>query len=665
MNLFYLSIYLTKQLHDIESTFTFYLALISLFIHTQTVMPNVDFVISSEFHVDKGPSIVLLYPKDIPGLVLLPFFAELMIPDQIHKRLEDYTLFLLHKNFCTGEFQYKYITTESEADPFFVYTIVYNVEDDSVRRGSVIKALSIVTKLIYFKHFKPLLLIALDLYMRTGEESVLKELYEAINCKNLQVSEQKLSLVKRLLLTSILDLPLSDKIYLDETFRNRLLGIQASNDHLFIRKDLSHNSIISFNKMEIPIRVPILLLPDTIGDYLNPTDLNFKSNLIDILKASIATFHHNNEMTVYGSATPPIVVLINAMLTGKRVLFLSYDNSAGHIIDHVLVALKLFTGGGILTDVLTNYNVFPMVDVSKVDLLSECDSYLAGTINPFFKGNDSLWDLLYDLDANEFHILSKIAQPESTRCSIIAEDARFLSNLQLSLFNYNDDLTTIQLIIRRHLNELIRILLSQKNFVSSLPEHKQFTLLMDGVGYFWHSDATKLEEMSCYQSVTARFQELLFTGKFNYSLMLRKLSNELNLMIDLQHQLQKLHNVTQISGSGPRVNEQEIWFNILKYLISGKSVETFMLVTYLIPPHTSTSVSSSAHGGNLTIFDKNKGMELLLLGLFNADDRVKSNVLMIMKELQDNLLCGWCFNSFVASNCVYRIAYEDLSEMIM
>lgn len=628
-------------------------------------MPNVDFVISSEFHVDKGPSLVLLYPSDIPGLAQLSFFAELMIPDQIHKRSEDYTFFLLHKNFCTGEFQYKYSPTESEAEPYFVYTIVYNVEDESVRRGCVIKALSIVTRLIYFKHFKPLLLIALDLYMRNNDETVLKELYEAINCKNFQVSQQKLSLVKRLLLTSILDLPLSDKIYQDETFRNRLLGILTSNDHLFIRKDLSHNSIISFNKMEIPIRVPILLLPDTIGDYLNPTDLNFKSNLIDILKASLATFHHNNEMTVYGSATPPIVVLINAMLTGKRILFLSYESSAGHIIDHVLVALKLFSGGGILTDILTNYNIFPMVDVSKVDLLSECDSYLAGTINPFFKNNDSLWDLLYDLDANEFHILSKIAETESFKCSIIAEDARFLSSLQLSLFNYNDDLTTIQLIIRRHINELIRIILSQKNFVSSLPEHKQFTLLMDGVGYFWHSDATKLEEMSCYQSVTTRFQELLFAGKFNYTLMLRKLSNELNLMIDLQHQLQKLHSVTQLSKSGPKINEQEIWFNILKYLISGKSVETFMLVTYLMPPHTSTSVSSSMHGGNLTIFDKNKGMELLLLSLFNADDRVKSNVLMIMKELQDNLLCGWCFSSFVASNCVYRLAYEDLSEMIM
>lgn len=629
-------------------------------------MPNIDFVISSEFHVDKGPSIVLLFPNDIPGLPQLTFFAELMIPDQIHKRREDYTFFLLHKNFATGEFQYKYSATESEADPFFVYTIVNNVEDDTVRRGSVIKALSIVTRLVYFKHFKPLLLIALDLYIRTNDVGVLKDLFEAINRKDLRVSQQKQSAIKKLLVTSILDLPLNEKIYLDETFRNRLLGILSANNDLFIRKDLSYNSVVKFNNMDIPIKVPVLLLPDTIGDYFNPTDLNFKSNLINILKANLVTLHHNNEITVYGPATPPIVVLINALLTGKRILFVSYENSAGYIIDHILVTLKLITGGGILTDILTNYNVFPLVDVSKVDLLSECDSYLAGTINPFFKGNDSLWDLMYDLDANEFHISSKIAEVENAKCSIIAEDARFLSGLQLSLYNYNDDLTTVQLIIRRHINELARILLSQKNFVSSLPEHKQFTLLMDGVGYFWYSDLTKLEEMSCYQSVIAKFQKLLFAGKFNYTLMLPKLSNELNLMVDLQHHLQKLHSVASSARSGEvTVNEQEIWFNILKYLISGKSVEIFMLVTYLIPPNTSTSVSLSMHGGSLTIFDKNKGMELLILNLFHEDDRVKSNVLMILKELQDNLLCGWCFNSFKDSNFMYHLAFNELSNRLL
>lgn len=622
-------------------------------------MPNIHYLVTAEFHVDKGPSLIHQYPSELPGLAGLLFLPELMLPDQIHKREEDYTLFLLHRNLSTGCFQYKYDRAACESHPYFVYTLVNNVADLSVKRGLVIKSISIVTRLLYFKHFRPLLMICLDKYFSSNDEKCLAELYDAINCKNLNVSQVKQSVIKKLLITSILDLPLNDKLYFDESFRNKLLGIKEINEDLFIRKDLSYNSVVSFNNMNIPIKVPIISLPDTIGDYFNPTDINFKPNLLNILNARLASEYNNNEMTIYGLLTPPIIVLINAMLTGKKIIFLSYENSAGHIIDHVLLALKLITGGGILTGVLTNYNVFPMIDVSKIDLLTECDSFIAGTINPFFKSNDKLWDLLYDLDANEFYVSSQIDEPEYSKNSIIGEDAKFLSNLQHSLFNYNDDLTTIQFIFRRHINEIVRVLLSLKNFNSSLPEHKQATLLMDGVGYFWHSDTTKLLEMSCYQLISSKFQDKLYASMFNYSLMLPKLSNELNLMIDLQHHLQKLNN---LSNSTPqRINEREIWFNVLKYLISGKSLETFLLVTYLIPPNSSTSLqSSSSHGGSLTIFDKNKGIELLLINLFNADYQVKSNIVMILQELQDNFLCGWCLNNFLRSNYMYELAFDEL-----
>lgn len=626
-------------------------------------MLNIDYLITAEFHVDKGPLLIHQYPLELPGLQNLPFLPELMLPDQIHKRPEDYTLFLLHRNLSTGQFQYKYDRVACENDPYFVYTLVNNVTDNSVKRGLVIKSVSIVTRLLYFKHFRPLLMICLDVYFANNDINYLAQLYDSINCKNLQVSQVRQLVVKKLLITSILDLPLNDKLYFDENFRNKLLGIKEINEDLFIRKDLSYNSVVSFNNMKIPIKVPIISLPDTIGDYFNPTDINFKPNLLNILNASLASTYHNNEMTIYGLLTPPIIVLINAMLTGKKIIFMSYENSAGYIIDHVLLALKLITGGGILTGVLTNYNVFPMIDVSKIDLLSECDSYLAGTINPFFKSNDKLWDLLYDLDANEFHVSSQIDEQEYSKNSIIGEDAKFLSNLQHSLFNYNDDLTTIQFIFRRHINEIVRVLLSLRNFNSSLPEHKQSTLLMDGVGYFWHSDTTKLLEMSCYQLISSKFQDKLYSNIFNYSLMVPKLLNELNLMIDLQHHMQKLNNVTLNHNTPLRINEREIWFNVLKYLISGKSLETFLLVTYLIPPNSSTSLQSSlSHGGNLTIFDKNKGIELLLINLFNEDHQVKSNIVMILQELQDNFLCGWCLNNFLRSNYMYELAFEDLVE---
>lgn len=663
-------------------------------------MLNIEYILTAEFHVDKGPSLLHQFPRELPGLNNLIFLPELMIPDQIHKRPEDFTLFLLYRNQTTGQFQYlndKFC----EPNPYYLYTIVNNLTNQQVKRGSIIKSLSIITKLSYFKNFNPLLLITLDKYFENNDYLILQELYSSVNDKNFAITNKStalvngkrkhhpdkanadvndISIIKKLLITSILDLPINDKIYYDEAFRNKLLEIDQNNPDLFIRKDLSYNSIIDFNSMKIPIKIPMINLPDNVGDYLNPTDLNFKANLIQLLNAKLATEYLNYDLTIYGLQTPPIILLINAILTGKKIIILSYDKSSGFIIDFILMILKTITGGGILAGLLSNYNVFPMLDVSKIDFLEKCEHFLAGTINPFFKNTENLWDLLYDLDSNEIYLSKYLNQPDIViQNSIISEDAKFLSNLQLSLFNYNDDLTTLQLILRRHINEIVRILISSSNFedFSSIAESPRLggsstvgskeknhgnngnsgkhILLLQGIGYYWNSDTTKLIEISCYQAISKKFNQLLYSKTLIYNLLLPNLSNELYLMIDLQYHLQKLNNIQNLSF------ERNIWFNILKYLISGKSLEVFLLVTYLIPPNSSSSLqTSSLHGGNLTIFDKNKGIELLLLNLFNNDNQIKSNIIMILQELNENFLCGWCLHHFLNNNLVYQMAFDDL-----
>lgn len=280
---------------------------------------NIQYVLTAEFHIDKGPSILHQYPTSLPGYEQggLPYLAELMLPDQIHKREEDYTLFLLYKNRKTSQFQYVYDAKFCEDSPYFLYTIVNNKNDKTVRRGAIIKSLSIITKLKFFPSFKPLLLIALDSYFDTSNTMVLRQLYESVNVKNLSTNGSTLSmnsvngsaregkdilLIKKFLITSILDLPINDSIYHDEYFRNKLLGyedpvaqtisVSASaststststsasasasapkssktissesdttnttpNKDLFIRKDLSFNAIVNFLNFNIPIKIPL------------------------------------------------------------------------------------------------------------------------------------------------------------------------------------------------------------------------------------------------------------------------------------------------------------------------------------------------------------------------------------------------------------------------
>ena len=47
-----------------------------------------------------------------------------------------------------------------------------------------------------------------------------------------------------------------------------------------------------------------------------------------------------------GSLTPPVIVLFNALITGKRIIFLGHHKLAENVCNHVLAACSL--GSGIL-----------------------------------------------------------------------------------------------------------------------------------------------------------------------------------------------------------------------------------------------------------------------------------------------------------------------------
>jgi len=71
----------------------------------------------------------------------------------------------------------------------------------------------------------------------------------------------------------------------------------------------------------------------------------------------------------YGPSTHPIVVLLNAILTGKRVLFLGHGRPAGEVANHVLAAAAItgasygFGARGIVE------RLFPYVSLAGLDEL--------------------------------------------------------------------------------------------------------------------------------------------------------------------------------------------------------------------------------------------------------------------------------------------------------
>lgn len=651
---------------------------------------NVECVMSAEFHVDTGPTISRIFPADYSdNLKALNYLPELMLPDQIHTRKEDYTLFLLYRDPALRAFHYLR-SAACEQNPYFLYTLVFNWKDPSVRRGAVVKALSILTPLAYPKAFLPVLSLALTRYFKEDSVDVLRAAYDALNANDLSIPAVSLS--KMLLVSSIHDTPVNLHVYSNKDMRHWLFGDDnLPSQALKPRRDLCYNCITSFGDKRTLLKVPMFSLPDLVGDYFNPTDINLRRHLGSLLDATLATLYLHSELTIYGVTTPPIIILINALLTGKRVLVMSYTASAGDIINHVLLLIKLVTGGGIVLGFLTRYNVFPMVDMSKIDLLEQCSHYLAGTINPFFKNNDKLWDVLYDLETNQLLLLSKFSdhnahaptsrwgpkqkhgltsyvpsydgsapsfEPEPKRL-IISEDERLLSSLRHVFHRNHDDLATVQLVLRRHLNEIVRILVS-----SGLQNSLRNSMWTSGFG----NDP----QYACYLLVGQRFQKLLQDGVLCYLLHLPELSQAALFQDQLQF-LDQLPNLPilpdrpellalqDLRGNIVMPSKREVWLLILKSADNNDLLELLLLATYLMPTISSRIVLLLLAAELTPLLVKNFGVELLALNLFNRDNTIKSNIAMLIQQMKSHLVCGWYLDVILDGNMMYRHAFHEVA----
>ena len=163
-----------------------------------------------------------------------------------------------------------------------------------------------------------------------------------------------------------------------------------------------YESRVIYNTIPIPIKVPTAISPETVGDF----------SLIKLIQA-FATPHTNSpqpfmlhpHLTTSGAYTHPILVLVNAMLTQKRVIFLGYNRPSGEVAEAVLAACSLVSGG-----ILRGFtrHAFPYTDLTKIDDLLKVPGFIAGVTNPTFANHPEWWDLLCDIPTGRMKISSRI-----------------------------------------------------------------------------------------------------------------------------------------------------------------------------------------------------------------------------------------------------------------
>lgn len=159
---------------------------------------------------------------------------------------------------------------------------------------------------------------------------------------------------------------------------------------------------VTYSGIPIPIKVPVAPSPETVGDF---SLVKLIQTFSDPHSKAPQPFTLHPHLTTGGAYTHPVIVLVNAMLTQKRVIFLGHNRPSGEVAEAVLAACALASGG-----VLRGFtrHAFPYTDLSKVYDLLKVPGFIAGVTNPTFENHPEWWDLICDIPSGRMKISPEI-----------------------------------------------------------------------------------------------------------------------------------------------------------------------------------------------------------------------------------------------------------------
>ena len=107
-----------------------------------------EFVLASEFDIDKGSTLRHAHPSEVPGYEK-SYFAETMLPEGAHQWEEDWTTFLLNRNGEMGA------VGEAEEKLLYCINCIRTSHDKTAKRGAVCRSLCVCSRFHFVHIFKP------------------------------------------------------------------------------------------------------------------------------------------------------------------------------------------------------------------------------------------------------------------------------------------------------------------------------------------------------------------------------------------------------------------------------------------------------------------------------------------------------------------------------
>jgi len=279
--------------------------------------------------------------------------------------------------------------------------------------------MAICTRHSFLHIYKPLLLLALEEYFRAPAIDTLASLYNAVNSMDLSLMPRLTPLERTILQASDVKDMFVEKFGIMIQQRMAVDAQRASQDsehsthsspsrgqgqkYQLPRDTHEFESRVLYNAIPVPIKVPVAITPETVGDFSLIKLVSTFCTPHTTSPQAFATLHPH--LTTSGAFTHPIIVLINALLTQKRIIFLGHNQPSGSVAEAVLAACALASGG-----ILKGFtrHAFPYTDLTKIDDLLKVPGFIAGVTNPAFAHKPEWWDLLCDLPTGRMTISKRI-----------------------------------------------------------------------------------------------------------------------------------------------------------------------------------------------------------------------------------------------------------------
>ncbi|KAJ3838984.1 mesa protein [Lentinula raphanica] len=174
------------------------------------------------------------------------------------------------------------------------------------------------------------------------------------------------------------------------------------------------NTTVEYGDHKLPIKMPLSTFPEEVGDYSlitlirtfsQPTSSSSSSSSTTSYSSSHPSLIHPHLHTS-GASTHPIIILFNALVTGKNIIFLGHKRPAGEVSLFVLAACALGSGcGAVLRGFVER--AFPYANLNNRDEWESVPAYIAGVTNPIFEASRS-WDLLCDISTGTVTVAKDI-----------------------------------------------------------------------------------------------------------------------------------------------------------------------------------------------------------------------------------------------------------------